>query len=163
MRRIFLLLFIFSLSGFAQETSKKYSKSNDTINFFLKTEFKINGIPTNDKFDYDRYIEVLGKPDLEKRGGPEIIAEFGCDDFRLMFSENQIIAGLCYLSDAYITEKGININGLEIGDHRKKVESVFEIETKDKKEVWIWGNSLLIIYFDSNNHIYEMHLSQKVT
>lgn len=159
--KIFLFLFIFSFSGFAQEPLK--NESNDTINFFLKIEFELNGIPTNDKFEYDRYIETLGKPDIEKMGGPEIIAEFGCDDFRLMFSENQIIAGLCYLSDAYITEKGIDINGLEIRDDREKVESIFKIETKDKKEVWIWGNSLLIIYFDSNNHIIEMRFSQKVT
>jgi len=123
----------------------------------------LNGIPTNSLFDYDRYVEVLGIPDREQRGGPEIIEEFGCDDYMLNYSQNKIWAGHCLLSDAFIKEKGIDINGLEIGDDRIKVEKTFLIDTKSKKEIWIWGNSVLIIKFDSNDIIVDMRFSQKTT
>ncbi len=135
----------------------------DSISFILKTEFTLKGMPTNDKFDYNKFVEKLGKPDKLWRGGPEIIAEFGCDDFMLTFSKNQIWAGHCYLSDAFIEEKGIDINGLEIGDKRKKVEKMFDIDTRGKEEVWIWGNSVLIIQFDSNDIVEKMHFSQNNT
>ena len=162
---LFILLFILTFVGVAQETLNENShiKSQDSISFILDTEFTIKGILTNSKFNYDKYIEVLGKPDKDLRGGSEVIAEFGCDDFMLTFSKNRIWAGGCYLSDAFIEEVGIDINGLEIGDTREKVEKTFEIDTKNKSEVWIRGNSVLILYFDSSNRIKKMHFSQPIT
>jgi hypothetical protein len=151
--------------GIAQEAPDKLTrtKPHDSISFIVETQFTLNGIPTNGKFDYERYIELLGKPDEERRGGPEIIAEHGCDDFMLSFSKNEIWAGLCLLSDAFIEEKGIDINGLEIGDSREKVENTFGINTKNRGEVWIRSNAVLILYFDAFGHIKKMHFSQVIT
>ncbi|MEY8022164.1 hypothetical protein AB8P51_15100 [Muriicola sp. SD30] len=160
-----LILFVFAFKGIAQSSTDhcSFESSVDTLSVIVKTSFTLNEIPVNAEFDYDKYIEVFGRPDREWRGGPAIIEEFGCDDFRLYFSQNRIWAGHCYLSDAFVKEKGININGIEIGDHRKKVESTFNIDTRNKKEIWIWGNALLIIYFNANDHICAMHFSQKIT
>ena len=138
-------------------------KQLDTISFILETEFTLKGIPTNAKFDLNKYIEVFGKPEKIQRGGPEIIKEFGCDDYMIKFSKIEIWAGHCYLSDAFIEEKDIDINGVEIGDKRTKIEKTFNIETKKNNEVWIYGNAVLILFFNENDCVEKMHFSQNNT
>ncbi|MCB9019339.1 MAG: hypothetical protein H6546_03325 [Chitinophagales bacterium] len=164
--RVYYLIVLLAISyGRAQVFGFEEDRNlaMDTVEFNIDMKFYVHGISTDTLFDYDRYIMVLGVPDQEIRGGLEIRAEFGCDDFILDYSGNSIWAGHCYLSDVILNERGISINGLEVGDSRQMVENLFKIDTENSSVVLIRWDALLIIEFGDDDHIRRMCFSQRIT
>ena len=92
---------------------------------FYKTDvsFLLNGISLNDTFNLDEYISVLGKPDSIKKGGIEIINEFGFDDYNLWYGKDWLSAGHGYLFNVKILDKKINLNGIYVGDDIQKINN----------------------------------------
>ncbi|MCO5723893.1 hypothetical protein [Robiginitalea marina] len=135
-------------------------------NLLFKNRFHRKWYPNQRGIDFEKYLEALGVPDKGLRGGPGgILSGFGCEDFSLAYCKNEIWAGHCFLSEAYLRERGVNIFGLEVGDSREKVEKTFLIDTKKRKKIRVWGNSdaILNIHFDLNDRVVGMRFFQDVT
>ena len=145
---IILILILFN--NFIQGQNKNHTQEKNTF-ILSKTVFNINGISLNNNFNLSIYIDKIGKPDKVIRGGQKIIDEFGFDDYELSFSKNRLVAGHGYLLNAYIFEKGISFNGIEVGNNREKIERTFNIETFNQKSI-----SLISI----NDHHLQIELSE---
>lgn len=147
------------------DTNTKYNR-NDTSNStknevsekkreFFSTDlvYNINGISALDTFDLKKYIKVLGQPDSIRRGGAEIIEEFGYDDYDLWYGKNFINAGHGYILSAEIKEKGISFNGIQVGDKQVKIETTFKIPHSDRNTIEIINNNDDVLNFYLKNKI----------
>lgn len=122
----------------------------DSTRAFYKTDisYTLNRISLTDTFNLNKYIEELGQPDSLKRGGKEIIEEFGHDDYNLWYGKNSLNAGHGYLLAAEIKTTGISINGIQVGDNKTKIETVYKIASiiKDTIEVTNDNDDVLTFY-----------------
>lgn len=96
--------------------------------------FTINKISVLDTFKLATYIDVLGRPDSIIKGGPEIIEEFGFDDYDLWYGESSMSAGHGSILTANINNAGISVNGIEVGDKQTKIETTFSITLHSEKD-----------------------------
>jgi hypothetical protein len=128
---------------------------------FLSTNlvFNINGISVLDTFELEKYMDVLGQPDSIKKGGPEIIEEFGHDDYDLWYGENWINAGHGYILTADIKKAGIPFNGIQVGDNRQKIENMFNIAANSNKDTIkvINPNDDVLTFYLKNNFIQRIY------
>lgn len=122
---------------------------------FFSTDlaYNVNGISALDTFDLKKYIKVLGQPDSIRRGGAEIIEEFGYDDYDLWYSKNCINAGHGYILSAEIKEAGISFNGIQVGDKQVEIETTFKIPHSDRDTIEIINNNDDVLTFYLNNKI----------
>ncbi|UKN02737.1 hypothetical protein K6119_04310 [Paracrocinitomix mangrovi] len=113
-----------------------------------------------DSFKLERFIEACGKPDSIITGGPEIVQEFGADDYLLYYKNVQISAGHGYILSAKIKSTDFAINGLKIGDNLNKVNSTFSsnFEHSDTINILSSSDDNLKLLLDDNGMIKEMSL-----
>ena len=130
----------------------------------METSFNINGISLIDTFNLETYIDKIGKPDKIERGGQKIIDEFGFDDYEFSYSKNRLVAGHGYLLNAYIFERGISFNGIEIGNNRIKIEQTFKIETMNEKSIQLISSNdqILRIELNENGIITELYFTSMI-
>ena len=131
-------------------SSVSENKQDTSIRDFFETDinYTLNHISLTDTFNLNKYIEELGQPDSLKRGGKDIIEEFGHDDYNLWYGKNSLSAGHGYLLTAEIKTTGISINGIQVGDNKTKIETVYKIASiiKDTIEVTNDNDDVLTFY-----------------
>ena len=66
--------------------------NNETL-YRLDRDLLLNGMFVLSHFTLEGCIKSIAKPDSVHKGGTEIIAEFGEDDYELYFGESYINAG----------------------------------------------------------------------
>ena len=137
-------------NNYSEKTTIANSSSEPKEFLLKKTMFNINEISLIDTFNLETYIDKIGKPDKIEKGGQKIIDEFGFDDYDLSYSKNRLVAGHGYLLNAYIFEKGILFNGIEIGNNRFKIEQTFKIETMNEKSIRLVSSNDLVLRIELN-------------
>lgn len=96
---------------------------------------------------------MLGQPDSIRRGGAEIIEEFGYDDYDLWYGKNCINVGHGYILSAEIKEAGISFNGIQVGNTQVKIETTFKIPHSDRDTIEIINNNDDVLNFYLKNKI----------
>lgn len=148
---------VFTLIGFIFLTSCNYVQKNKPETqvsvFYTDSVYNINGISVLDTFELDTYINVLGQPDSMRRGGAEIIEEFGHDDYDLWYDKNWISAGHGYILTADIQKVGIRFNGIQLGDSQLKIENTFNIPHSEIDTIKIINKNEDVLIFYMNDKI----------
>lgn len=118
-------------------------------NYFYKltNDLRINNQFVLDSFILDKSIDRIGKPDSIHRGGPEIIAEFGADDYDLFFGKSIISAGHGQLLMIKINDESLRINSLKIGSNRRQLNEQLHFDFPKKDTVMCLGIGDDVYYF----------------
>lgn len=153
MKTIFTIISIALLASCSQ--SQKGKVETKVPVFSTDLTYNINGISVLDTFELDTYINVIGQPDSIMRGGPEIIEEFGHDDYELWYGKNQINAGHGYILTANIHKAGIWFNGIQVGDKQEKIENTFNISHLENDTIKMINKNDDVLTFYMNNKIIQ--------
>lgn len=137
-----------SLQGDTSSVSDNQQGASTRGVYKTEIDYTLNHVSLTDTFNLNKYIEELGQPDSLKRGGKEIIEEFGHDDYNLWYGKNSLSAGHGYLLAAEIKASGMSINGIQVGDNQTKIETVYKIVNivKDTIEVTNDNDDVVTFY-----------------
>ena len=136
-----------------QITSIEKQTENEQQPLITNVEYNINGISTNDTFNLEIYIKKLGNPDSLKKGGPDIIEEFGHDDYFLWYGKNYLYGGHSYLLRADIFTTGISFNGIQIGDSIQKIKTTYKVMPTNLDTIIISDGSDCLLTFLTDKKI----------
>ena len=106
-----------------------------TRNYYFDRSLEINGLPVTLEFNLESIKSRLGEPDSVILGGPQIVKEFGFDDYWLFYGDDFIDAGHGYVMGAQINSSRININGLKVGMSINEVQQILGISLELEKEI----------------------------
>lgn len=108
-------------------------QSNHGILYRLKNDLRLNGIFVCDTFILEKWNQPMDMPDSVHFGGPEIIEEFGVNDFDLFFGKSVINAGHGQILYFKIRDNRLNLFTVTVGDTRKRFERMifFDLPNRD--------------------------------
>lgn len=106
--------------------------SNNETLYILEGDLMVNRMFVRDSFILQKCFSSIGKPDSIHRGGPEIIAEFGVDDFDLFYGKSTIHAGHGQILMFEIRDKNLKINTISLGSDRAYFEKRLKLNFPNK-------------------------------
>lgn len=117
----------------------------------LENEVELNGFNISDSFDLDLFIEKNGEPDSIWFGGPEIIEEFGVDDFELFYGQSVVSAGHGHILYAKIADDRLKMNAISPENDLMQFSRCFgvKIPLRDTNEfIDQFGSTYIVILSD---------------
>ena len=138
-----------SSQAFPTKLSKQPDSTlvNGVFHYKLERDLMINGRLVSDTFILGKAISSLGKPDSIRRGGPEIRAEFGADDYTLYYGKSAIQAGHGYMLEIRARDKRLEFYTLRVGSSRNDVEKILRLDFPDKDTLKCIGRDEGVYYF----------------
>lgn len=92
----------------------------------FSVDVKVKDFNLKDSFDLEAFIEKVGQPDKIERGGPEIIEEFGVDDFDLYYGESFVNAGHGRVLYVKIVDDRLKLNAINTNHDAMDFYNCFE-------------------------------------
>lgn len=127
--------------------------------YILDEPLNVNGYSIPDSFTYEQAVAQIGIPDSVMFGGPEIIEEFGVDDYWLYYDRSVINAGHGSILLIEVLDESLAIDGIRIGDSRKTVKQKLNknFPDRDKIEFITSGDDILGFIFETDGKLVEMY------
>jgi len=126
--------------------------SNDKTLYMLDRDLMLNGMFVLTPFTIEKCIESVAKPDSIHKGGPEIIAEFGHDDYGLYFDKSYINVGHGQILMMKIRDEKLKLFTIGVGSSRNHFEKIlkYDFPQKDTVNCLGVGDDYYSFVFDNN-------------
>lgn len=108
---------------------------NNKYYYRLEDDLMLNGMFVEDTFFLKRCYLSIAKPDSVHRGGPEIIKEFGVDDFDIYIGKSVIYAGHGQILSFKIRDRKLNLYTVSVGSSREYFEEIMKLDFPDKNNI----------------------------
>lgn len=112
---------------------------NDKYYYRLDRDLMLNEMFVLDTFYLERCYLSIAKPDSVHRGGPEIIEEFGVDDFDIYIGKSTIYAGHGQILSFKIRDRKLKLHTVSIGSTREYFEKIMKLNFPDKNNIECLG------------------------
>lgn len=117
----------------------------------------VNDFNILDRFNNSSIINKIGNPSEIIDGGSEQMEEFGYQTYEYHYGESYIIFRNNLISDVFIFDNNLDINGIKLGDSITIVKSEFPKYNiiGDYLKIY-YGNFTISFSFDENDNVSEI-------
>lgn len=150
-KQILVSLFILLNSGEYICQVAPFIESNRRVLYLLEDDLTLNMFPISDSFQYEIARNQIGIPDSTHFGGPEIIEEFGADDYTLFYGESRVYAGHGYLQLCEINDRRLALSNVEVGDSMKEVKQKLNVDFPDANVIEMISPSDFVYVVEFND------------
>lgn len=98
----------------------------------LERDLRLNGMFVCDTFVLEKWSQSSLKPDSIHFGGPDIIEEFGVDDFNLFFGKSVVNAGHGQILYFKMLDNRLNLFSVTVGDTRTRFETMIGLDLPNR-------------------------------
>jgi len=109
--------------------------ANGTL-YRLEHDLRLNGMFVCDTFVLEEWNQSSVKPDSIHFGGPEIIEEFGVDDFDLFFGKSVVNAGHGQILYFKMLDNHLNLFSVTVGDSRTRFERMIRLDLPNRNTLY---------------------------